>query len=223
MKIVKCCFAATVSAVTGTLLPLWLDLPGYHFDLPGASAFLFVALAMCFGFGYLGYRRKGSRDLITGVLLLSSGAVVCVLLSLQMGGMLFPAFCMSSFFACVLYVFPPFQFHRRAGGKFVLAVSLGMLPLLGAYIVQTGDLVRKVYVASLPLVTSLGLVMWVKELIARQRDGEEGRGSIVRLFSPRFSVMGGTLFLAAGLCVFQAGAVLYRSPGENTDYRQAEL
>jgi 1,4-dihydroxy-2-naphthoate octaprenyltransferase len=57
-------------------------------------------------------------------------------------------------FAGVPYVLPPFHFYRRAGGETVISVTLGLAPVLGAYLVQVGDLTRTVYVASSPLVAA---------------------------------------------------------------------
>ena len=87
----------------------------------------------------------------------------------------------------MLYVAPPFSFCRRGGGEVVLSKSLGLVPVLGAYLVQVGDLTRKVYLASLPIVVATALWVWTDELITRVHDEKAGRGTMVILFGTRFS------------------------------------
>jgi 1,4-dihydroxy-2-naphthoate octaprenyltransferase len=71
-----------------------------------------------------------------------------------------------------------------------------MMPVLGAYIVQAGDLTRTVYLASLPLVVATGLWVWIDELISRQDDEKVGRRTLVIDFGPHFSGRYGVLALA---------------------------
>ena len=65
---------------------------------------------------------------------------------------IFAIYGLSAIFVGVLYVAPPFSFCRRAGGEIVVQRSLRLVPVLGAYLVQAGDLTRTGYLASLPLV-----------------------------------------------------------------------
>jgi 1,4-dihydroxy-2-naphthoate octaprenyltransferase len=90
-------------------------------------------------------------------------------------------------FAGVLYVVPPFHFYRRAGGETVICGALGLVPVLGAYLVQVGDLTRTVYLASLPLVVATALWAWTDELRTRADDEKEGRQTMVILVGPRFA------------------------------------
>jgi len=108
-------------------------------------------------------------------------------------------------FAGVLFVAPPFSFCRRAGGEIVLCESLGLLPVLGAYLVQVGDLTRTVYVVSVPLVVATALWVLTDELISRADDDREGRQTLVILFGPRFS---GRLVLLALSILFYATLLL---------------
>lgn len=89
--------------------------------------------------------------------------------------------------AGVLYVVPPVSFHRRAGGETFLWGGLGLLPVLGAYLVQVGDLTRTVYLAASPLVAATALWVWIDEVMTRADDEKEGRRTLVILFGPRFS------------------------------------
>lgn len=92
---------------------------------------------------------------------------------------IFIVFGLVTLFAGVLYVAPPFSFSRRVGGEIVVSESLGMLPVLGAYLVQTGDLTRTVYLASMPLIITTALWVWTDELISRVDDDKEGRQTMV--------------------------------------------
>jgi 1,4-dihydroxy-2-naphthoate octaprenyltransferase len=87
----------------------------------------------------------------------------------------------------VLYVAPPFNFCRRVGGEILISESLGMIPVLGAYLVQVGDITRTVYLASLPLIVATGLWVWIDELVSRIDDEKVGRKTLLILFSPLFS------------------------------------
>lgn len=86
-----------------------------------------------------------------------------------------------------LYLAPPFSFWRRAGREVVLCEGLGLMPVLGAYSVQVGDITRTVYLASLPLVVATGLWVWTDELVTRTDDERQGRSTMVILFNPLFS------------------------------------
>jgi 1,4-dihydroxy-2-naphthoate octaprenyltransferase len=117
----------------------------------------------------------------------------------------------AAIFVGVLYVVPPFSFFKRIGGEVILCVGLGMMPVIGAYLIQTGDLTRMVYIASLPLVVSTGLWVWISELISRTEDERTGRNTIVMIFTPRFSGRFVTLILTILLYVTLVLAVFARS------------
>jgi len=93
----------------------------------------------------------------------------------------------STIFVGVLYAVPPFNFFRRIGGETILCVGVGMMPILGAYIIQAGDLTRTVYLASLPIVVSTGLWVWISELISRSDDESSGYTTMVLLFPVYFA------------------------------------
>ena len=92
-----------------------------------------------------------------------------------------------SLLAGALYVIPPVSLGRRVGGEVVLWAGLGLLPVLGAYLVQAGDLTRTVYLASAPLVVSIALWVWMDELTNTARDAESGRQTMVLLFGFEYS------------------------------------
>ena len=108
---------------------------------------------------------------------------------------IFIVFGISAVIVGLLYVAPPVSFCRRIGGEIVISESLGMMPVLGAYLVQAGDLTRTVYLASLPLVVATGLWVWIDELISRIDDEKVGRRTLVIDFGPHFSGRYGVLSL----------------------------
>jgi 1,4-dihydroxy-2-naphthoate octaprenyltransferase len=86
----------------------------------------------------------------------------------------------------VLYVAPPFSFCRRVGGEIVISEGLGMIPVLGAHLVQVGDITRAVYLASPPLIVATGLRVWIDELVSRANDEKADRRTMVIDFGRAF-------------------------------------
>jgi 1,4-dihydroxy-2-naphthoate octaprenyltransferase len=109
---------------------------------------------------------------------------------------IFIVFGLSSLFVGVLYVVPPLNFYRQVGGEIVITYSLGLLPILGAYIVQAGDITRTVYLASLPIVVVTGIWVWVDEMVTITKDEKSSRKTLVIYFGPRFSGRIGVLAIS---------------------------
>lgn len=108
---------------------------------------------------------------------------------------IFVVFGVVAIVAGLLYVAPPVRFHQHLGGEVVISESLGMMPVLGAYLVQVGDLTRTVYLASLPLVVATGLWVWIDELASCESDEKAGRRTLVLDLGARFSGRYGVLLL----------------------------
>lgn len=193
--------ASLLPALVGTTLPFWLRPPGFSFRWFGAIEFLIATVLLHAGFSLLHACFEGRSTAEWPRHRLLRAAAVCVVAaclvglhinaSLPLGNAvpraIFIVCGLSTLFAGVLYVAPPFSLCRRAGGEIVLCESLGLMPVLGAYLVQAGDLTRTVYMASLPLVVATALWVWTDELITRMDDEKEGRQTMVILFGPRFS------------------------------------
>jgi 1,4-dihydroxy-2-naphthoate octaprenyltransferase len=64
-----------------------------------------------------------------------------------------------------------------------------------------GDITRRVYLASGPLVVATALWVWTDELITRMDDEKQGRQTMVILFGPRFSGRFVALTLSVIFCV----------------------
>ena len=193
--------ASLLPALVGTTLPFWLRPPGFSLRWLAALEFLLATLLLHAGFSLLHAMLKYRLTSKWSACQLLGAAGVCLvaacLLGMHLNGSvpphdsvpayIFIVYGLTTLFAGVLYVIPPFSFSERASGEVILAEGLGMLPVLGAYLVQVGDLNRTVYLAAMPLVVATGLWVWVDELISMNADRNEGRGTMVLLFGARFS------------------------------------
>ena len=192
--------ASILPALVGTTLPFWLRPPAFSFRWIAAIEFVIATVFMHSGFSFLlaSVRSKAATSLSENRLIKYASIFIVAgcLLGLHLNSNLilrsgvpeyiFILYGLTALFAGALYVLPPFSFHRRAGGEIVIAEGLGMLPLIGAYLVQVGDITRKVYLASLPLVIATGLWVWMDELARSADDERTGRNTMVTELGPRF-------------------------------------
>ena len=217
--------ASLLPALVGTTLPFWLNPPGFSFKWFSAIEFLIATVLFHAGFSLLHAHFEDrftpkwtkSRLFWTGIICLLATILIGLHLNnnLQLNKYvhksIFIFFGAATIFTGVLYVAPPFSFFKRIGGEVILCVGLGMIPVIGAYLIQTGDLTRTVYIASLPLVVSTSLWVWASELISRTEDERTGRNTMVMIFTPRFSGSFVTLILTIFLYATLVLAVFARS------------
>jgi 1,4-dihydroxy-2-naphthoate octaprenyltransferase len=206
--------ASLLPALVGTTLPIWLRPAGFSFQWLNALEFLLATVLLHAGFSFLhailgnrltarwpAYRHLGTAGvLLTAACLLGMHLSSSVPPHDSVPTYIFVVYGLTTLFAGVLYVVPPFSFSQRVGGEVILAEGLGMIPVLGAYLVQVGDLNRTVYLASMPLVVATGLWVWADELITLEADQNEGRRTMVALFGARFSGRIVTLALSLLFC-----------------------
>ncbi len=217
--------ASLLPALVGTVLPFWLKPQGFSFKWFEAIEFLIATVLFHAGFSLLHahfedrFTTKWSKFRLfwTGIFCLFAAILIGVQLNntLQLNKYvhdnIFIIFGIAAIFAGMLYVAPPFRFFNRVGGEVILCVGLGMIPVLGAYLIQAGDLTRTVYLASLPLVVSTGLWVWVSELISWADDERTGRNTMVMIFTPHFSGRFITFILTILLYATLVLAILGRS------------
>lgn len=197
--------ASLLPALVGTTLPFWLRPPGFSFRWLAALEFLAATLLVHAGFALLharftppspaGWPR--SRLLGSAGTCLAAGCWLGwhlnggLMLHAGVPGSIFAIYGSCCLLAGTLYVVPPLRFHGRAGGEAVVCVALVLLPVLGAYLVQVGDITRKVYLAAAPLVVATALWVWLDELLTRADDEKAGRRTMVMLFEPRVAARAG--------------------------------
>lgn len=203
--------ASLLPALVGMALPFWLRPPGFSFRLPAAIEFLFATTLIHAGFSFLLMLFQGRATSAWPKPRLLKYASVCITAACLLGlhlntGLtmhygvpqsIFIIYGLATLFVGALYVMPPLSFYQRMGGEIVVAEGLGMIPVLGAYLVQVGDLTRTVYLASLPLVIATGLWVWMEELASNSVDEKTGRRTLVMDFGLKFSAQFGVLTLVA--------------------------
>lgn len=201
--------ASILPALIGTTLPFWLDPPDFEFKFVEAILFLVATLSGHAGFSFLysGFKQKLNSKLKRKSLFISGifSLIITVLTGWYINNTIhfhanvpeyiFIVYGIASIFAGVLYVIPPLSFHQRLFGEIVIVAGLGMLPVLGAYLVQVGDITRTVYLASLPVAVSTGLWVWIKKLINKDDDKKSGYKTTVMYFTDKVSNRYITTFL----------------------------
>lgn len=181
------CTSSLLPTLAGTLLPFWLKPDNFSFKPFDAIEFLIAVLLFQSGFilfkSYFNYNRKINL-LVPAIIMISISIILGIHLNTNLT---FIVYGIATLFTGFLFVFPPVSFHNRIGGEVVLSISLGMIPVLGAYFIQVGDLTRTVYIASLPFVASAGIWVWTENLISRFADEISGRKTLVTDLGARFS------------------------------------
>ena len=171
--------ASLLPALVGTSLPFWLRPPGFSFRWLGAVEFLFATVLFHAGFSFLHAvfeNRSTTRRIRLRLLGYSCACIVAAcLLGLLINSELHPkdhvykhifiVYGISVLIVGFLLVTPPVSLGRRIGREVVIAEGLGMIPVLGAYLVQVADLTRTAYLASLPLVVATNLFLLYHELV----------------------------------------------------------
>jgi 1,4-dihydroxy-2-naphthoate octaprenyltransferase len=193
--------SSVVPALVGTTLPFWLRPPGFSFRWSAALEFIVATVLVHSGFSFLLARFDHRPAAVWSRRSLGAGAATCLTAACLQGlhldsglrlhqgvpGYTFIVFGVLTLFAGMLYVAPPVRLARRVGGEVVLFEGLGLLPVLGAYLVQVGDLTRTAYLASLPIVVATALWVLTDEIVTRADDEREGRRTVALLVGPLLS------------------------------------
>lgn len=217
--------ASLLPALQGTTLPFWLNPPDFKFRLLEGILFLIVIFFGHVGFSLLfsGFSKRINTKLkkkllfILGIFSLTASVLLGLYInsSLQLHAnvpkYIFIIYGITAIFVGVLYVVPPFNFYQHLYGEVIISVGLGMLPVLGAYLVQVGDITRTVYLASLPVVVSTGLWVWITELINKPDDEKFGYKTTVMYFTNKVSSRYLTTLLIILIYTFLILAVVGRS------------
>jgi len=166
--------ASTFPALLGTILPFWLYPDRFSFNWLGATEFMVATILVHAGFSILlktaNRDRFRSRNLMMGI----GSLLLACLIGLHLNSMIptkdhvpdyiFIVFGISAILTGILFIVPPISLHKRPGREVLLAEGLGFLPVLGAFLVQVGDLHRTVYLAAFTPIALTWLWVWVIEL-----------------------------------------------------------
>ena len=218
--------ASILPALVGTTLPFWLRPPNFSLKWLKAIEFLLAAVFLQAGFSFLLASVQNQITPSWSKTRLIKYACIFIFLACFLGlhlnknlvlhpgvpKYIFFVYGLSALFVGVLYVLPPFNFYQRAGGEIIIAVGYGMIPFLGAYLIQVGDLTRTVYLAALPLVVATGLWVVIDKLASRIADNRAGYKTLITEFGPRFSGRYGVsaisfLFISTILLAVFSGSV----------------
>lgn len=112
------------------------------------------------------------------------------------------------------YTAPPVKLVYRGLGEFAVALGFGPVMLLGAYVVQTGQISLEALVASVPVAILVALILYVNEIPDRLADAAAGKRTLVVRFSPEAVRLGyiGAAVLAFGVIAGGVAAGLLPLP-----------
>ncbi|HJR50340.1 MAG TPA: prenyltransferase, partial [Gemmatimonadales bacterium] len=99
----------------------------------------------------------------------------------------------------VAYTAPPLKLVYRGLGEIAVAIGFGPIMLLGAYVVQTGQLAWEPFWLSLVPGILIALILYVNEIPDRRSDAEAGKRTLPVRLSPA-TVRAG--YLVAALAAF---------------------
>lgn len=111
---------------------------------------LLLALGMVFGIGLIGY--KGVGVLLFGLAGMALG---------------------------ILYSLPPVQLSYRGFGELAVGIGFGILPVMGAAWLQTGELTLEPLVLSLPIAFWVTAILLINEVPDFRADKSAGRRTLV--------------------------------------------
>ena len=99
----------------------------------------------------------------------------------------------------IAYTAPPLKLVYRGLGELAIAIGFGPIMVLGAYVVQTGQLAWEPFVLSLVPGIFIALILYVNEIPDRRSDAEAGKRTLPVRLSPA-TVRAG--YLVAALVAF---------------------
>ena len=108
----------------------------------------------------------------------------------------------------VAYTAPPLKLVYRGLGEIAVAVGFGPIMLLGAYVVQTGELAWEPFVLSLVPGILIALILYVNEIPDRRSDAEAGKRTLPVRLAPSAVRAGYLAGAIAAFAIIVAGVVV---------------
>ncbi len=155
---------------------------------------------------FSGGSRVAVYDLVTirgltqlSLALFGAAALIGLLLVAVTGSMTLLWIGVAGIVVGVAYTAPPLKLVYRGLGEFAVAIGFGPIMLLGAYVVQTGQLALEPLVLSFVPGILISLILFVNEIPDRRSDAEAGKRTLPVRFSPRIIQ---AAYLAAAIAAF---------------------
>lgn len=99
-------------------------------------------------------------------------------LVIETGSLALLAIGVTGFLLSVFYTAPPLRLVHHGLGELTTAVGFGPIMVLGAYVVQTGELAWEPFVVSIPVAILIALVLYVNEIPDRPSDAAVGKRTL---------------------------------------------
>jgi 1,4-dihydroxy-2-naphthoate octaprenyltransferase len=160
----------------------------------------------------------GSRVIQRGILPISRmigisavayivGATLGIYLVIQTGSWQLLAIGMTGIFLSVFYTAPPLRLVHHGLGEITTALGFGPVMVLGAYVVQTGELAWEPLVASIPVAILIALILYVNEIPDRPSDAAVGKRTLPVRLSRDIVTQGFLVMALAAFAVVVGGVV----------------
>ncbi len=216
--------ASVMPVLIGSTLPFWLRPNGWEFSLwlmiEAVVAVAFLHIGANLGNGYYDHLTgadpanpnpgvlSGGSGLITSgalpaefflrwsLVFLILGAAIGIHLTFTIPGHLLLVLGVVGVALGHFYTAPPIRLAYRGLGEFAVGLSFGVLPVLGAYYVQTSTFSWRVVMASLPITFAVVLILWVNQIVDEKPDRAVGKRNLVVASGARAAGRGGVLVLA---------------------------
>ncbi len=234
------CGASVLPVLVGSTLPFWLRPPGFVFSpwrcVEALAAVLLIHVGanlandyydhanqtdvrnpnrgdLSGGSGLIGDVLPAGQFLRLSVVCLAAGAALGLHLNAALPGNLLLVLGAVGILLGFFYTAPPLRLSYRGLGEMAVGLCFGVLPVVGAYYVQTGLVSWRVVLASLPLTLAVVLLLWVNEIADAEGDALAGKKTLVvilgarraaRSFVPVLCVL---IFAALFLAVFTASLI----------------
>lgn len=160
----------------------------------------------------------GSRVLQRGLLSLKQMTTICttayaigagigifLVLHLESTGLL--AIGVTGVLLSVFYTAPPIRLVHHGLGELTTALGFGPIMVLGAYVVQTGEVAWEPFVASIPVAIFIALVLYVNEIPDRRSDAVAGKLTLPARMSKEAVLRGFLIAMLAAFAVVVVAAV----------------
>lgn len=115
-------------------------------------------------------------------------------------------------FSGYFYTAPPFRLVATGLGEFLIGLNFGVLEVVGAYYVQTGQLAWEPALAALPVSVLIALVVYINEFPDYKADALADKRHLVVRWGRARAVVGYGVLLAAVYVSMLAGVLAGVSP-----------